>query len=163
MDVNQARQFKAVQKENARLKKLVAELSLDSAILKETLRPGAVRLGVRVSDWPLSSTSHRHTEAASRSKTPPDAAAPSASTCSRPFRKHVRTLKNSGILTTLLRREFHCANRILLRCEQNPNPTSVSFPCRSGCLGTAKAPAFGTVWWSELWKKPCGTFCVWLY
>jgi len=37
MDVNQARQFKAVQKENARLKKLVADLSLDNAILKETL------------------------------------------------------------------------------------------------------------------------------
>jgi putative transposase len=37
MDVNQARQLKAVQKENARLKKLVAELSLDNAMLKETL------------------------------------------------------------------------------------------------------------------------------
>ena len=37
MDVNQARQLKAVQKENARLKKLVADLSLDNAILKETL------------------------------------------------------------------------------------------------------------------------------
>jgi len=37
MDVNQARQFKAVQKENARLKKLVADLSLDNAVLKETL------------------------------------------------------------------------------------------------------------------------------
>jgi hypothetical protein len=34
--VNQARQLKAIQKENARLKKLVAELSLN-AILKETL------------------------------------------------------------------------------------------------------------------------------
>jgi len=37
MDVNQARQLKAVQKENSRLKKLVADLSLDNAILKETL------------------------------------------------------------------------------------------------------------------------------
>ena len=37
MDVNQARQLKAVQKENVRLKKLVADLSLDNAILKETL------------------------------------------------------------------------------------------------------------------------------
>lgn len=37
MDVNQARQLKAIQKENARLKKLVADLSLDNAILKETL------------------------------------------------------------------------------------------------------------------------------
>jgi putative transposase len=37
MDVNQARQLKAVQKENARLKRLVADLSLDNAILKETL------------------------------------------------------------------------------------------------------------------------------
>jgi len=35
MDVTQARQFKELEKENARLKKLVADLSLDNAILKE--------------------------------------------------------------------------------------------------------------------------------
>ena len=33
MDVTQARQFKELEKENARLKKLVADLSLDNAIL----------------------------------------------------------------------------------------------------------------------------------
>jgi putative transposase len=37
MDVNQVRQLKAIQKENARLKKVVADLSLDNAILKEAL------------------------------------------------------------------------------------------------------------------------------
>jgi putative transposase len=37
MKLNQVKQLKAVQKENARLKKLVADLSLDNAILKETL------------------------------------------------------------------------------------------------------------------------------
>jgi transposase-like protein len=37
MDVNQAKQLKALQKENVQLKKLVADLSLDHAILKETL------------------------------------------------------------------------------------------------------------------------------
>jgi transposase-like protein len=37
MDVSQARQLKELEKENARLKKLVADLSLDNAILKEVL------------------------------------------------------------------------------------------------------------------------------
>ena len=37
MKLNQVKQLKSVQKENARLKKLVADLSLDNAILKETL------------------------------------------------------------------------------------------------------------------------------
>jgi len=37
MDVTQAKKFKEVEKENARLKKLVADLSLDNAILKEVL------------------------------------------------------------------------------------------------------------------------------
>ena len=37
MKLDQVKQFKVVQKENARLKKLVADLSLDNAILKETL------------------------------------------------------------------------------------------------------------------------------
>ncbi len=37
MKLSQVKQFKAVQKENTRLKKLVADLSLDNAILKETL------------------------------------------------------------------------------------------------------------------------------
>ena len=35
MKVEQARKLKALESENARLKKLVAELSLDNAILKE--------------------------------------------------------------------------------------------------------------------------------
>ncbi len=35
MRVEQAKRLKAVEKENARLKKLVADLSLDNAILKE--------------------------------------------------------------------------------------------------------------------------------
>ena len=35
MKVEQARRLKALESENARLKKLVAELSLDNAILKE--------------------------------------------------------------------------------------------------------------------------------
>ena len=35
MKVEQARRLKAVESENARLKKLVADLSLDNAILKE--------------------------------------------------------------------------------------------------------------------------------
>jgi len=35
MDVSQAKQLKELEKENARLKKLVADLSLDNAILKE--------------------------------------------------------------------------------------------------------------------------------
>ena len=37
MDVSQARQLRELEKENARLKKLVADLSLDNAILKEVL------------------------------------------------------------------------------------------------------------------------------
>ena len=37
MKLNQVKQLKAVQKQNARLKKLVADLSLDNAILKEAL------------------------------------------------------------------------------------------------------------------------------
>ena len=37
MKLDQVKQLKAVQKENTRLKKLVADLSLDNAILKETL------------------------------------------------------------------------------------------------------------------------------
>jgi transposase-like protein len=37
MKLNQVKQLKAFQKENAQLKKLVADLSLDNAILKETL------------------------------------------------------------------------------------------------------------------------------
>ena len=37
MKLDQVKQLKAVQKENARLKKLVADLSLDNAILKEAL------------------------------------------------------------------------------------------------------------------------------
>ena len=38
MRVEQAKRFKEVEKENARLKKLVADLSLDNAILKEAAR-----------------------------------------------------------------------------------------------------------------------------
>ena len=37
MDVTQARKLKEMEQENARLKKLVADLSLDNAILKEVL------------------------------------------------------------------------------------------------------------------------------
>ncbi len=37
MKLDQVKQLKAVQKENARLKKLVADLSLDNVILKEAL------------------------------------------------------------------------------------------------------------------------------
>jgi transposase-like protein len=37
MKLNQVKQLKHLQKENARLKKLVADLSLDKAILKEAL------------------------------------------------------------------------------------------------------------------------------
>ena len=37
MDITQAKKFKEVEKENIRLKKLVADLSLDNAILKEVL------------------------------------------------------------------------------------------------------------------------------
>lgn len=35
MDVSQAKKLKEIEKENTRLKKLVADLSLDNAILKE--------------------------------------------------------------------------------------------------------------------------------
>ena len=38
MRVDQARRLKEVEQENNRLKKLVADLSLDNAILKETVR-----------------------------------------------------------------------------------------------------------------------------
>ena len=38
MQVEQARKYKDLEKENSRLKKLVAELSLDNAILKEASR-----------------------------------------------------------------------------------------------------------------------------
>ena len=38
MGTEQARRLKELEKENARLKKLVADLSLDKAILQETLR-----------------------------------------------------------------------------------------------------------------------------
>ena len=37
MNTSQAKQLKALEKENIRLKKLVADLSLDNAILKEVL------------------------------------------------------------------------------------------------------------------------------
>jgi len=37
MDITQAKKLKEVEKENIRLKKLVADLSLDNAILKEVL------------------------------------------------------------------------------------------------------------------------------
>ena len=37
MDVTQAKKLKEMEKENVRLKKLVADLSLDNAILKEVL------------------------------------------------------------------------------------------------------------------------------
>ena len=38
MKVDQAKRFKELERENARLKKLVADLSLDNAILKEVSR-----------------------------------------------------------------------------------------------------------------------------
>jgi len=38
MKLDQVKQFKSLQKENARLKKLVADISLDKAILEEALR-----------------------------------------------------------------------------------------------------------------------------
>ena len=37
MELSQVKQFKVVRKENTQLKKLVADLSLDNAILKEVL------------------------------------------------------------------------------------------------------------------------------
>jgi len=39
MDPQMAKQFKVLEKENARLKKLVADQALDMAILKEAARP----------------------------------------------------------------------------------------------------------------------------
>lgn len=38
MQVEQARRLKEIEQENARLKKLVADLSLDNSILKEVAR-----------------------------------------------------------------------------------------------------------------------------
>ena len=38
MQIDQARKYKDIERENARLKKLVADLSLDNAILKEVSR-----------------------------------------------------------------------------------------------------------------------------
>ena len=38
MRIDQAKRLKEVEQENSRLKKLVADLSLDNAILKETVR-----------------------------------------------------------------------------------------------------------------------------
>ena len=38
MRINQAKKLKELEQENSRLKKLVADLSLDNAILKETVR-----------------------------------------------------------------------------------------------------------------------------
>jgi hypothetical protein len=38
MKLNQVKQLKGLQKENSQLKKLVADLSLDKAILEEALR-----------------------------------------------------------------------------------------------------------------------------
>ena len=38
MRIDQAKRLKEVEHENSRLKKLVADLSLDNAILKETVR-----------------------------------------------------------------------------------------------------------------------------
>jgi cell division protein FtsB len=38
MKLDQVKQLKSLQKENAQLKKLVADLSLDNAVLKEALR-----------------------------------------------------------------------------------------------------------------------------
>lgn len=37
--IDQAKQFKELEKENARLKRIVADLTLDNAILKEAARP----------------------------------------------------------------------------------------------------------------------------
>jgi len=39
LKIDQAKQFKRLESENARLKKLVADLSLDNAILKEAANP----------------------------------------------------------------------------------------------------------------------------
>jgi len=38
MKLDQVKQLRSLQKENTRLKKLVADLSLDNSVLKETLR-----------------------------------------------------------------------------------------------------------------------------
>ncbi len=48
MDVTQARKLKEMEKENTQLKKLVADLSLDNAILKEVL--SSIEGGLRQSD-----------------------------------------------------------------------------------------------------------------
>lgn len=39
LKLDQAKQFKQLERENARLKKLIADLSLDNAILKEAANP----------------------------------------------------------------------------------------------------------------------------
>ena len=39
LKLDQAKQFKQLERENSRLKKLVADLSLDNAILKEAANP----------------------------------------------------------------------------------------------------------------------------
>jgi len=39
LKIDQAKQFKQLERENARLKKLVADLTLDNAILKEAANP----------------------------------------------------------------------------------------------------------------------------
>ena len=39
LKIDQAKQFKHLERENARLKKLVADLTLDNAILKEAANP----------------------------------------------------------------------------------------------------------------------------
>ena len=48
MDVTQARKLKEIEKENTQLKKLIADLSLDNAILKEVL--SSTNGGLRQSD-----------------------------------------------------------------------------------------------------------------
>ena len=45
LSVSQARQLKELQRENARLKKVVADLTLDNAILKEAANPNPDRSG----------------------------------------------------------------------------------------------------------------------
>ena len=49
MDVTQARKLKEMEKENTKLKKLVADLSLDNAILKEVL--GSTKGGLRQNNF----------------------------------------------------------------------------------------------------------------
>ena len=48
MDVTQARKLKEIEKQNTQLKKLIADLSLDNAILKEVL--SSTNGGLRQSD-----------------------------------------------------------------------------------------------------------------